>query len=175
MVYGAVVILLILWYALVWSPMGSKIDEVGASMETARLRLERLEKNYRRLKGVDARLQQARKNLQAARATLLRGDRPEMVAVTLQDMVLKKASQQDLNVVTYKVGKARKFGDYQVVSTSFTINTDTAKLAAFLKALEDERKAFRISSMNIVKVLGRNPMLRVNMELQALVMTKESK
>jgi len=166
--YGIAVILLILWYSLIWSPLSARLDDLKIQKEAQEIKINKLQRNLTRLKNIDIRLNQTRQKVRLAKLNLIKGRTPELVASKLQDILLKKASELNLNVVTYKTAPVRKWHDYQVAVSNFTINTNTRQLVKFLKLIQQEKKALRIKSINIIKIMGRKPVLRVNLELEAL-------
>jgi hypothetical protein len=119
---------------------------------------------------VEQRIKQSEKQLAASTRDVVEGRTTQLVASNLQDMLLKAASEAEMEVVTYKTSRVRKWRNYQLAVATFTVKTDTRKLVQFLKALEDDRRAFRLHSINVVKVQGRNPHLRVSIEVEALFM-----
>ena len=168
--YGVLLIGLILWYSLIWDPLSGKLEDLNAGLEIQEAKIGRLKRDMKRLRGVDKRMKQSEQWRDAAMKGLIRGDTPQVMASNLQDILLKTASEVDLQVVTYKTSRVRKWKDYQLAVATFTVKTDTRKLVHFLKLLDDDRRVFRIQSINVVKVKGRNPHLRVNIEAEALFM-----
>jgi type II secretory pathway component PulM len=166
--YGLLVIVLILWYSLVWEPLSQKLGEMDAKIETQEQKIDRLDREIRRNREVDQEIKQAGQKLSALTKNRIPGDTPQLVASNLQDMLLKRASEADLEVITYKTARERKWRGRELAVTTFTVKTDTRKLVHFLKLLEDDRRVFRVYSINVVKVEGRNPHLRVSLEVEAL-------
>jgi len=168
--YGLLVIGLILWYSLVWAPLSGKIEGLDSRLETQEAKIGRLKRDIKRHRGVDQRVTQSKRRLATAVKGLMPGDTPQLVASNLQDILLKMASEADLQVITYKTGRARKWRGYQLAVATFSAKTDIRKLVKFLKLLDDDRRVFRIQSIRVVKVRGRNPHLRGNLEVEALFM-----
>ncbi len=168
--YGLLVIGLILWYSLIWNPLSGKIEELDSRLETQEAKIGRLKRDIKRHRGVDQRVIQSERRLATALKGLMPGDTPQLVASNLQDILLKMASKADLQVITYKTGRVSKWRGYQLAVATFSAKTDTRKLVKFLKLLDDDHRVFRIQNINLVKVKGRDPYLRVNLEVEALFM-----
>lgn len=166
--YGVLAIGLILWYALVWDPLSAKRDAIEVDSQAKETEIGRLKRDIERHRTVDQRLKQVKRELAAREGTLVAGETPQGVAASLQDSVLKLASETGQEVVTYKTGPARKWEDYQVAVVTFTFKTGTRKLVGFLKRLEEDRRAMRLRSLNVVGVQGREPHLRTTIEVEAL-------
>jgi len=173
--YGLLIIGFILWYSLIWNPLSGKIEESGIRLEAQEAKIGHLKRDIKRHRGIDKRVMQSEQRLATAAKGLMPGDTPQLVASNLQDALLKMASEADLQVITYKTGRVRKWRDYQLAVATFSAKTDIKKLVKFLKLLDDDRRVFRIQNMNLVKVKGRNPHLRVNLEVEALFMKAGSK
>ena len=173
--YGLLVIGLILWYSLIWNPLSGKLEELDSRLEAQEAKIGRLKRDIKRHRGIDKRVMQSEQRLATAEKGLMPGDTLQLVASNLQDILLKMASEADLQVITYKTGRVRKWRDYQLAVATFSARTDIEKLVKFLKILDDDRRVFRIQSISVVKVKGRNPHLRVNLEVEALFMKAGSK
>jgi hypothetical protein len=168
--YGFLVIGLILWYSLAWAPLSGKIEELDSRIEAQEAKIGRLKRDIERHRGVDQRIVQSERRLAIAVKGLMPGDTPQLVASNLQDTLLKMASEADLQVSTYKTGRQRKWRNYQLAVVTFSANTDIRKLVNFLKLSNDDHRIFRIYSIRAIKVGGRNPHLRVDLEVEALFM-----
>ncbi|NDY42571.1 hypothetical protein G3N55_06910, partial [Dissulfurirhabdus thermomarina] len=96
------------------------------------------------------------------------GGDPQVVASNLQNLLLKMASEMGLEVVTYRTGPVRKWRDERLAVTTFTFKTQTYGLVRFLKRLEDDGRLVRLETLNVAKVQGRSPHLRVTLEVAAL-------
>jgi len=167
--YGLLAIALILWYSLLWDPLAAKLADIDMRIETQEARIDQLNRELRRYRGVDQRLKQAEQQRSQAIGMLVPGNVPQLVASNLQDMLLKKASEAGLEVVTYKTAPVRKWREYQLAVATFTVKASTRKLVHFLRLLQEERMIFRTHSINVVKVQGRDQHLRVSLEVEALV------
>ena len=168
--YGLLVIGIILWYSLLWAPLSDKIEKLDSRLETQETKVGHLKRDIKRLSGIDQRIVQSEKRLATAVKLLMPGDTPQLVASNLQDVLLKMASEAEIEIITYKTGRPNKWRGYQLAVANFSAKTDTGKLVKFLKLLDDDRRAFRIQSISAVKIQGRNPHLRLNLEVEALFM-----
>ncbi len=166
--YGVLIIGVILWYALIWNPIATKVSELEEENRSKEARIERLDKTIKRLKDVDKRLQRARERLNAAKRDLVPGDDPQLVASNLQNLLLKKASEHGIEVITYKTGPMKKWKGHDLAVVAFTLKTNTRSLVEFLQKLNADRELFRIRTMNIVKIRGRDSYLRARLEFEAL-------
>lgn len=166
--YGILVIVLILWQSLIWEPLSQKREEMDTKIEVQEQKIDRLDRELRRNRGLDQEINQTRQKLSALTKDRIPGNTSQLVASNLQDMLLKRASEADLEVITYKTARERKWRGRELAVATFTVKTDTRKLVRFLKLLEDDRRVFRVYSINVVKVEGRAPHLRVSLEVEAL-------
>ncbi len=168
--YGLLMILVIIWYGFLFQPMMNGIEENRIKAQRLENRLKRLTSTLRRTKNLDKRLADARKGLERRKRQLVPGANHQIVTSNLQDMLLKKAADAGLEVVTYKTSSRKKWRNYTLAVVNLTVKSDTNKLVQYLKSLEDTQKAIRIGSINIVTVRGRNPHIRVRMDVEALYM-----
>ncbi len=168
--YGLLILLVIMWYIFLFQPMKNAIEENRFKAQRLENRLKRLRSTLKSVKNLDKRLANARKGLEQRKKKLIKGANHQLVTSNLQDMLLKKASDVGLEVVTYKTASKKKWRNYTLAVVNLTVKADTNKLVKYLKSLEDMQKAIRIGSINIVTVRGRNPYLRVRMDVEALYM-----
>ncbi len=168
--YGLLVIILILWYSLVWGPLSGKIEDTDTKIEAQKIKIGHLKRDIRHHYGVDTRLKQSKQKLAQTLKKLIAGNAPQLMASNLQDILLKKASEAGLEVITYKTARVRKWRSYQVALATFTAKADTMKLVKFLKLLDDDPRLFRISRIDVVKIRSRHPYIRVSIEAEALFM-----
>ncbi len=166
--YGLIILAFVLWYVVLWHPLATKTAEVRSKLQTEEARIEKLKKKLEQYKDLDKRLQKSRAELDRAMAGLVPGDTPQLVASSLQDMLLKKASELNVDVVTYKTGRVRKWKDYHVAVVTFTLDTNTRQLVRFLQSLRKENRLYRIQEMNILRIRGKGSRLRVRLEIEAL-------
>lgn len=170
--YGLLIVAVILWYALAWEPLSAKRGELELTLQTKDAEIGRLQRELQRHRGVDQRLKQVRRELSVRKGELVPGKTPQLVASNLQDSLLNRASELKVDVVTYKTAPVRKWKDYQLAAVTFTFKTQTSKLVQFLKQLEEDRRAMHLQSLNVVKVPGREPHLRVTVEAEALYLAE---
>ncbi len=166
--YGLIILAVILWHVILLHPLAKKISSLKTQLQAESARIERLKKDLKQLRDVDKKLQRARNSLDKAMTGLVPGDTPQLVASSLQDLLLKKAAELNVEVVTYKTGPVRKWKDYHLAVVTFTLNTDTRKLVQFLQSLQEEDKLYRIQGMNILHIRGKGSHLRVRLEFEAL-------
>ncbi len=171
--YGILIIVVILWYSFIYDPLSRKLENKTLQVESQTARIRLINKEFKKLRGVNDKIKLAKSKLERLKKQLLPGDTPQVVASNLQDLLLKKASEAGLEVVTYKTSRSRHWRDYQLAVSTFTVKTDTAKLVGFLNLLERAGKEYRIYNINIIKVRGRKPYLRVNLEVEALVLQEK--
>ncbi len=166
--YGVPLIGVIVWYMFVWNPLEARMSELEAQRRSREMRLVELDKAISRLKDVGRRLQDAKRELDSARKHLIPGSDPQIVASKLQDILLKEAAEQGVDVLTYKTGPVRKWKEHELAVVVFTMKTDTRSLVDFLKALCSDKRIFRVRNVNIVKVRARESFLRARVEFEAL-------
>jgi hypothetical protein len=152
----------------VYTPLSGKIKDLDSRHETQEKKIEYLKQEIKRHRGIDQRIIQSKQRLTNALQRLLPGDTPQVTASNLQDILLKMASKADLEIITYKTGRIKEWRGYHLATATFSAKTDTRKLVNFLRLLDYDHRAFRIHNINLVKIGGRNPYLRVNLEVEAL-------
>ncbi len=168
--YGLLIIIVIIWYSFLFQPMLNSIEENRIKAQRLENRLKRLSSTLKGTKNLDKRLADARKRLERRKRQTIPGASHQIVTSNLQDLLLKKAADAGLDVVTYKTSSKKKWRNYALAVVNLTVKSDTNKLVQYLKSLADTRKALRIRSINIVTVRGRNPHIRVRMDVEALYM-----
>jgi hypothetical protein len=166
--YGVLCIAVILWYSFVWDYMSTRLEDTNLAIENATARIGRLRRDVRRLGKVGPDLKKLKAELASLRKMQVKGETPQIVATTLQNMVIDKAKKAGLEVVTYKTVNRRKWKGYQLGVSTFTLKGDIRKFTFFFKMLQDEKKLFRISNLNISKVNGKKPYMRANLEIEAI-------
>ncbi len=166
--YGILVIVVILWYSLVWDGITSRTETLRENLEVKQAKVERLQAKLKKNTGLEAKLRNAEKQYAALEKRLLPGDTIQVVASTLQDMLNTAAAEAGLEVTTYRTIKGRKWRKKGLAAVRLTLKGDTAKLVKFLELINKKKKIVRINNLNIVKVSGRKPYLRINIEAEAL-------
>ncbi len=166
--YGILLIVFILWYSLVWDTIETRTAALKETLEVKEAKVARLQAKLRKNSGLDAKLKNAEKQYAALQKRMLPGSNPQIVASSLQDMMNSAAAEAGLEVTTYRTVKGRKWRNIPVASVRLTLKGNTEKLVKFLELLRKQNKIVRINSLNIVKVSGRKPYLRINIEAEAL-------
>ncbi len=166
--YGILVIVVILWYSFVWDAISAKNSQLRDQIEARDAKIKRLQTRIRRFSGLDARLKAAQRQLFALEKRLLPGANPQIVASNLQDILNSAAADAGLEVTTYRTIKGRRWKQRKLAAVRLTLKGDTAKLVKFLELIRKKNGLIRVSNLNVVKVSGRNPYLRINIEAEAL-------
>lgn len=166
--YGVLAIAAILWFVVIWDPLSARIEETETLTRDGERKANRLAIEIEEKKGLEQAERRIRQQVDAARKALVPGDTPQAVASSLQDLALKKASSAGLQIITYKTTPPRKWNSHQLSGVTLTVKTSTQGLVAFLKELEQEQGLFRIETLNVTKVQGRDTHLRATITLEAL-------
>ncbi len=168
--YGTIVIFIILWYAAIFSPLRQRMENINTRIEASILEERRLKKELAQLSQIRNTLEFKRRKLDGLKSKQLPGATPQEVSTKLQDLLVKKASSHGLNVISYRAGTIRSWKGYQVASVKMTLNADTDTLVAFLRDIENDSRLLRFKAINISKIMGKNPVLRTTIEVEALVL-----
>ncbi len=166
--YGALLIFFIAWYALMYSPIESRIELQKTTIEAQELKIGRLKRRINRLKNIDQTLSLEKKKLEQLKGRLVPGDTIQMVATNIQDSFLKKASKNDINVLVYRSGRPRKWRSYKLAVAIFNLKTNIVKLVHFLEDFYSDKRLQRINNINVSTMRGKEKELRVNLEVEAL-------
>jgi len=166
--YGILAIAIILWYSLVWDGIASRTEMLRESLEAKQAKVQRLQAKLKKNSGLETKLRSAEKQYAALEKRLLPGNTTQIVASTLQDMLNTAAAEAGLEVTTYRTIKGRKWRKKELAAVRLTLKGDTAKLVKFLEIIRKKNSIVRINNLNIVKVSGRKPYLRINIEAEAL-------
>ena len=166
--YGILIIVVILWYSLVWDTIQSRTESLSDTLQVKEAKVKRLQTKLKKNSGLDAKLKNAQKQYAALEKRLLPGTNPQIVASALQDMLNTAAAEAGLEVTTYRTIKGRKWRNKPVAAVRLTLKGNTEKLVKFLELIRKKNRIVRINSLNIVKVSGRKPYLRINIEAEAL-------
>ncbi|RUM87532.1 MAG: hypothetical protein DSZ23_05670 [Thermodesulfatator sp.] len=168
--YGVVIIVLILWYSFLWSPVNEKISERQAALETQALKISNLQKRLSRLKGVEKRLSIEQASFEKFKKRLVPGNNPQMVSTNIQNSFLKDASEAGMEVLVYRSGNKRRWRDYMLAVSVFNIKGSTAQFVDLLEKVESGYKLLRLNNISISKIRAKTPLLRINLEVEALFM-----
>jgi len=166
--YGLVVIAAILWYAIAWDPISSRLAELSDAIDKAERSSRKLAIRIADLQGVDQEMRRATQQYEETKRAFLPGATPQAVGTALQDITLKKASEAGLEIITYRTGTGKDWRSYPIGNVTLTAKTSTRGLVSFLRKLEQERGVFRIDSLNVTKMTGRDPHLRVTITIEAI-------
>ncbi len=167
--YGALIIVAILWFMLIFSPLKARERALELRLEQLQVESGRLQREIRRLGRASRELENKKQRLASLRAKQLPGATPQEVSTRLQDLLLKRASAAGLNVLTYRSGGIRSYGPFKAANVRLTANGSTAALVQFLRSIESDNHLLRIASLNAAKVVGKNPVLRITVEVEALI------
>ena len=168
--YGVVIIVLILWYSFLWSPINEKISERQAALETQALKISNLQKRLSRLKGVEKRLSIEQASFEKFKKRLVPGNNPQMVSTNIQNSFLKDASEAGMEVLVYRSGNKRRWRDYMLAVSVFNIKGSTAQFVDLLEKVESGYELLRLNNISISKIRAKTPLLRINLEVEALFM-----
>ncbi len=166
--YGILAIVVIVWYSFVWDAVSSRTEMLRETLEAKEAKVQRLQAKLKKNSGLESKLKNAERQYTALEKRLLPGDTIQIVASNLQDMLNTAAAEAGLEVTTYRTIKGRKWRKKQLAAVRLTLKGDTAKLVKFLELIKKKNKIVRINSLNVVKVSGRKPYLRINIEAEAL-------
>ncbi len=170
LLYGSIVIALILWYMAIFAPLRQHAKEMELRIEAAELEQRRLKKELIQLSKMGNTIELKKRRLESLKTKQLPGSTPQEVSTKLQDLLVKKASDHGLNVITYRAGGIRTWKEYKVANVRMTVNADTETLVAFLQDVEKDSRLLRFKAINIAKIMGRKPVLRATIEVEALIL-----
>jgi predicted transcriptional regulator len=173
--YGILVVSVIVWIEFAWDVLETKINKLNSQIEASEKDIKKLNSKSLNLKNIEQRLKeiQDKKNLQTS-FILSDGD-PTVVASHLQDTILKKATENKLQVITYRVSNQKKWKNYTSVSTYFNFRGNLENITQFLKSIESDPRFYRIHLVDILPVKGNDPHIRFSIELEALCLKGEKK
>lgn len=166
--YGILIIAFILWYFLIYDPIMSKKESLKKEVKTLSIKIKGLKKEIEENRNLDKALRETRQKYGLLNDEFLTGDDPNVAASELQNILLKDAEEAELDVSYYKISPLKKWKEHKVVGVDIRAKAQTAELVYFLRLLEKEKGIFRISRMNITKVLGKSPHLSIDMEVEGL-------
>lgn len=166
--YGILAIIIIVWYSFVWEQIAGRTDILKEAIEVKSATVTRLQAKLKKNSGLETKLKKEMRLYAALEKRLLPGTNPQIVASNLQDLLNTAAAEAGLEVTTYRTIKGRKWRKKQLAAVRLTLKGDTSALVKFLELISKKNSLIRISNMNIVKVNGRKPYLRINIEAEAL-------
>jgi hypothetical protein len=166
--YGVLVIAFILWYFLIYDPFSSKRESLKNESHASSLKIKKLKKDIDENRNLDKAFKEAKEQFSILNSQFLTGDDPNVAASGLQNILLKDAEEAGLDVSSYKISPSKKWKEHHVVGVDMRVKAQTEGLVHFLRLLEKEKGIFRIFSLNITKVQGKNQHLSINMEVEGL-------
>ncbi|MDA8161429.1 MAG: GspMb/PilO family protein [Desulfobacteraceae bacterium] len=166
--YGVLAIAFIIWYSFIFDPLTKKIEEVTSNIDLTDAKILKTKKDIKRLHGIDQQLKQAENDRSMIMKRLIPGQNPQLVASNLQDIILKKASDAGMDVLSYRTFAGNKWHDYQLGTATLITKASTKSLTRFLMSLDSEDRIIRVNNLNIIVMQGNNPYIRVNMDVDAL-------
>ncbi len=173
--YGVIVIALILWYALVLSPIDSRIRSRQESLESQELRIEMLERRIKKLSNIDKEFAKEKKRFENLKKRLIPGDSLQLVATNMQNSFLQKAKKAGVEVLVYRSGSPRRWRDYRLAVSIFNLKSNLSQFLDLLEALDGEKRFQRINNVNFSTIRGRKSELRINMEIEGLFLGDKAK
>ncbi|GEM_PF-767528 len=171
--YGVIAITGIIWYAIVFDPLSNKITGLSDEAMSLEARIARIQTDVKIKKGIDHQVKLKEQEYDAKTAMLIPGENAQLVATKLQDVLLKKATDSGVTVMTYNISSTKKWKNHQLATVNITIKTNTENLAKYLWLVEQGNELIRISQLNVMPVKGKDPHLRVTITAEALLMQAE--
>jgi len=175
--YGIFVIIIIIWYSLIYSPLNAKIELIKTEIQQQKLKIKNTNRRIRRLSNIEKMLNRERQELASLKRLLVKGDTIQMVATNIQDAFLKAASKVNVNVLVYRSGSPRKWRQYQLAVSIFNIKADIKQFVELLERIYAQKRLQRLNNVNIstIKKGKENSELRINMEIEALFLGEKAK
>ncbi|NPA94831.1 MAG: hypothetical protein GXO58_05320 [Thermodesulfobacteria bacterium] len=173
--YGVAVIVVILWYVFILSPIKSKMESRKMALEGQELKIERLKRRIKKLSNIDKELAQEKKRFQLLQKRLIPGRTLQEVATNLQNSFLKNAKKAEVEVLVYRSGSPRKWRDYKLAVAIFSIKCSLSQFLDLLELLDKEKKFQRINNINVSTIRGKKSELRINMEIEGLFLGDKAK
>ncbi len=173
--YGLIVIVLILWYGLILSPINSRIKTRQETLETQELRVQMLQKRIRKLSNIDKEFSLEKKRFVNLKKRLIPGDSLQLVATNMQNSFLQKAKKAGAEVLVYRSGSPRRWRDYRLAVSIFNLKCNLSQLLDLLESLYREGRLQRINNINFSTIRGRKSELRINMEVEGLFLGDKAK
>ena len=166
--YGIFIIIVIVWYALIYSPLNAKIDFKKDKIEHQQIKIRKIKKQIKYLSNIEKALNKERQELLKLKRLQIKGDTIQMVATNIQDAFLKEASKENINVLVYRSGSPRKWRSYKLAVSIFNIRADIEKFVKFLEKIYAKRRLQRLNNVSISSLRNKNLELRINLEIEAL-------
>jgi len=166
---------LILWYALVLSPIDSRIKSRQESLESQELRIQRLERRIKKLSNIDKEFAQEKKRFENLKKRLIPGDSLQLVATNMQNSFLQKAKKAGAEVLVYRSGSPRRWRNYRLAVSIFNMKCALTQFLDLLEALDAEKRFQRINNVNFSTIRGKKSEIRINMEIEGLFLGDKAK
>jgi len=142
------------WYKLLFLPLLSARHELDHQIVQTENELSLLHqdiKHYAELAEKSAILEA---ELEEQTRDLITGANPMEVAQKAQEIIVSFAYEQQLEVVSYKVGRKRKWNGLYVVDLEMEFNGNTDQIVGFLKDVDESCYSVRIKKVNISSGMG---------------------
>lgn len=166
--YGILIIAIIFWYSLLFDPLVKKIHDMDNRISATHRKIIKAKTEIKLLHGINEQLRQAEQDKTRFMQRLIPGENPQVVASNLQDMLLKKASDAGMEVLSYRTSAGGKWHDYQLGTASLITKAGMKGLTRFLLALDAEDRIIRMNNLSIMVIQGPNPYSRINMDVDAI-------
>jgi len=173
--YGILIIAFIIWIEFVWDVLETKINKLNSQIEATEKDIKKINIKFHDIKNIEQRLKEIQNKKKLQTSFILSEGDPAVVASQLQDTILKKASENKLQVITYRVSNQKKWKNYVLVSTYFNFRSNLENIVLFLKTIESDQRFYRIHLVDILPVKGNDPHIRFSIELEALCLKGEKK
>lgn len=173
--YGLVIIVIILWSEFIYDRLNLTINKQNEQIETLRKDIKKYTKLNKDLENIEKELNSLKEKRKNQDSLFLSKDDPTILASQLQDIILKKANENKMQVITYRVSNQKRWKNYILVSTYFNFKTDLVHIVSFLESVERDPRLFRIHLVDILPVKGVDPHIRFSIEVEALSYTKGDK
>ncbi len=79
---------------------------------------------------------------------------PDEVAQKAQEMIVSLAYEQQLEVVSYKIARRKKWNNLRLIDLEMEFNGNTDQIVAFLKDVDEMCRSVRIEKVNISSGMG---------------------
>lgn len=166
--YGVLAIAFIIWYSFIFEPLAKKVTEVTGNIYLTDAKILKTKKDIKRLYGIDRKLKQVENDRSMVMKRLIPGQNPQLVASNLQDILLKKASDAGMDVLSYRTFAGNRWHDYQMGTATLITRASIKSLTRFFMSLDSEDRIIRVNNLSIIAMQGNDPYIRVSMDVDAL-------
>lgn len=171
--YGVIAIAGIIWYALIFDPLSNKLTELSDEAVGLEAKIARVQSDIKTKKGLEHQLKLKEQEYNEKISMLIPGENVQLTSTKLQDILLKKATDAGVTVLTYNISSARKWKIHQLASVNITIKSNTESLVKYLWLIEQSKELVRVSQLNVMPVKGKDSHLRVTITAEALMLQSE--